>query len=901
MVTTAGDLDYETATSHTIEVTATSADGSTSTKEFTINVGDIMPIANNDTGVVSESGLVNGTNAGDNSNVIVGNIFDNDSGENIVVTEVNGISISGVQTIVTAQGELEINTETGDYVYTLTNPTTDVDGVEERDSFIYTLTDENGTSVSARLDITINDDAPTQAQNTNVDLHIDSVITNLSIVVDGSGSMSQDDLDLTKEAIQKLFAEYSKIGEVNINIVNFFDDDYSTTNSGWNTDLEGLTLTHIDNNLTDIEDGLRSVVEQSFDGSQPEADQTLVYFFGDGNANSGTTYETEFENYVSTWSEFVNSGTIDKLFSYSVNTSSVVDDINVLADNNENDVSNNAINITNISDLDDAILETVNVYVQGNVLNDSNGTSILNYGADGGHIESITIGNNTVNYDSLNITQDIDGLHGVYTINFETGAYTYATLEQVNHTGDVVVSITDADGDTLDSVLLTLNITHEVNRPIAVDDTYQENWSDNLVINGDAESNLSAWVIDSGSLETSSYSSNDWADADVENSEDGNYFYGANSDLVEVHQDIDISSISGSEFKLSADMGSYASQTDSSELRVIFKDINGNALAEMTTGEVVTESSMIYKEVQGTLPVVAVTATVIMLMHRDQGSDADGYFDNISLLIGNSANDNLVTDEDISFDIDSSSLLSNDVSVDNTLTVTAVSATDETHGTVILSGGVITFIPQGNYEGEASFEYTISDADGNIDTATVVLNVNSDGDDTEAITLVSATDGADSIVLDGLDSLVNTLDGNDYIDAGLGSDTVDAGLGNDTIVFDSNDIVIDGGEGGDTLVLQTSDSINFDNISNIANIETIDLNINGDHSLENISASDVFNMTDDTNSLTILGDTNDSITLANPSEWSSSTSSENGHDFTIYTSLDNELITLKIETDIPVV
>ncbi|MEZ5841016.1 MAG: cadherin domain-containing protein [Hyphomicrobiales bacterium] len=41
VVTLAGALDYETAQSHTITVTATSSDGSTSTRSFTIDVGDV--------------------------------------------------------------------------------------------------------------------------------------------------------------------------------------------------------------------------------------------------------------------------------------------------------------------------------------------------------------------------------------------------------------------------------------------------------------------------------------------------------------------------------------------------------------------------------------------------------------------------------------------------------------------------------------------------------------------------------------------------------------------------------------------------------------------------------------------------------------------------------------------
>ncbi|MEW7010049.1 cadherin repeat domain-containing protein, partial [Lentilitoribacter sp. EG35] len=41
VVTVASGLDYETDTSHTIEVTATSDDGTTSTQSFTIDVSDV--------------------------------------------------------------------------------------------------------------------------------------------------------------------------------------------------------------------------------------------------------------------------------------------------------------------------------------------------------------------------------------------------------------------------------------------------------------------------------------------------------------------------------------------------------------------------------------------------------------------------------------------------------------------------------------------------------------------------------------------------------------------------------------------------------------------------------------------------------------------------------------------
>jgi hypothetical protein len=43
------------------------------------------------------------------------------------------------------------------------------------------------------------------------------------------------------------------------------------------------------------------------------------------------------------------------------------------------------------------------------------------------------------------------------------------------------------------------------------------------------------------------------------------------------------------------------------------------------------------------------------------------------------------------------------------LTVTSVSATGDTHGTVSLSSGTITYSPAANYNGPASFTYQVCD------------------------------------------------------------------------------------------------------------------------------------------------------------------------------------------------
>jgi len=90
----------------------------------------------------------------------------------------------------------------------------------------------------------------------------------------------------------------------------------------------------------------------------------------------------------------------------------------------------------------------------------------------------------------------------------------------------------------------------------------------------------------------------------------------------------------------------------------------------------------------------------------------------------------LITDEDTSLIIQNSTLLANDSDIDgDALGVTAVTATADTHGAVVLNGnGTITYTPDTNYNGTVKFSYTVSDGNGGSDTANVDLLVNSVND-----------------------------------------------------------------------------------------------------------------------------------------------------------------------------
>jgi hypothetical protein len=91
------------------------------------------------------------------------------------------------------------------------------------------------------------------------------------------------------------------------------------------------------------------------------------------------------------------------------------------------------------------------------------------------------------------------------------------------------------------------------------------------------------------------------------------------------------------------------------------------------------------------------------------------------------------TNEDSHVDLSASDLTSNDSAgpaneSSQSLTVTSVTATANTHGTVSLTNGIVTYTPDANFNGAASFEYQVCD-DGNTNgspdpkCATGVVNV----------------------------------------------------------------------------------------------------------------------------------------------------------------------------------
>jgi len=137
-------------------------------------------------------------------------------------------------------------------------------------------------------------------------------------------------------------------------------------------------------------------------------------------------------------------------------------------------------------------------------------------------------------------------------------------------------------------------------------------------------------------------------------------------------------------------------------------------------------------------------------------SDGNGGTDTATVTVNvGSVNDGPVANDDsTSTDEDTAIILGvadivtpNDTDLDgDTLVISAVS--NPSNGSVVLNpDGTVTFTPDANFNGTATFDYTISDGNGGTDTATVTVNVGSVNDAPVAIKDSVSTDEDTDIIL----------------------------------------------------------------------------------------------------------------------------------------------------------
>ncbi|MBD3771879.1 MAG: VWA domain-containing protein, partial [Rhodobacterales bacterium] len=447
---------------YTLNVVATATeysngDSASRTAPVTITVNDVNYVNLQDnTASVDEAAMSSGTNSASTAEVATGNILSDDQiGSNFSLSDV---SISGGTTVdtgtnykvTTAEGNvLVVDKATGDYTYTLVNPITHATGSDTAiDSFTYTVSD-GSTDYQANLDVTIHDDAPISTPST-VELYVEPITTNVIFVLDVSGSMDNTELGLQEDARDEVISKYQTLGNVNAMQVQFEATVYD--NTGW-TDANNIKGTSLYTNggKTNYEDALNSVMN-TYDTNRPEADQTIIYFLSDGAITVGST-----TNWNSAWESFIGQDSITKLFTIGVGGMS--DDLDAVALPTETEKSPDPIPVDDINDLGTVLSQTAQLYAEGSLTEVINGTALIDFGADGGHIGSITIGSlPAVAYDAANPVQTINGEYGTFEINFNTGAYRYNPATQDSVTETMSATVVDNDGDSINTQILTINV-----------------------------------------------------------------------------------------------------------------------------------------------------------------------------------------------------------------------------------------------------------------------------------------------------------------------------------------------------------------------------------------------------------------------------------------------------------
>jgi len=121
--------------------------------------------------------------------------------------------------------------------------------------------------------------------------------------------------------------------------------------------------------------------------------------------------------------------------------------------------------------------------------------------------------------------------------------------------------------------------------------------------------------------------------------------------------------------------------------------------------------------------------------------------------------------------------------------------------------------------------------------------------------------------------------------------------GDDTMLYDTTATFNDGGLGFDTLILNAADDLDFSSVSNVQNIEAIDL-VGGDHTVSNLTVQDVVDMTDTNNELFIYGDAGDNVALDSGLIYQETTAPDaNGKTFDVFSDASNT-VTVNIEQEI---
>ena len=449
-------LDYENATSHDIAVKATSSDGSSTTRTFTIDVTDV----NDNTPIItpSQSFSVDEASANDTS---LGTVAFSDADSDAVNTFTWSITAGNTN------NAFAIDPSTGE----ITVATSSQLDTETTPSYTLTFTVSDGANISSAETVTIsindlNDNAPviTASQSFSVDENSanDTSVGTVALSDADSAAVNTFTWSITAGNTNDAFAINASTGEITVNTSSELDYESGATSytlsltvsDGANTSsAETVTI-----NINDLNDNAPIITaSQSFSIDENSADDTSV---GTVAATDADATATTYQNWTIVGGNTNNAFAIDSdTGELTVNTSSELD---------TETTPSYSLSITVSDGVNTANAETVTISV--NDLNDNtpiitpsqsfdideasaNGTSLGTVAATDADATATTYQNWSITAGNTNNAFAIDPSTGELTVN------TSSELDYESGTILYTLALTVSDGATTSAAEdITINI-----------------------------------------------------------------------------------------------------------------------------------------------------------------------------------------------------------------------------------------------------------------------------------------------------------------------------------------------------------------------------------------------------------------------------------------------------------
>lgn len=399
------------------------ADGDTATATLTIILrgSNDAPSVDVDSGnpggaidCVYEAGLPGGSAEAGDGEFASGTfrLGDADGLDDLVSLTVNGQSVALDQLVghvfTGAYGTLTITgydaaSGTGSYLYQLSGPTTDGPGAEiER--FVLRVSDGSGSSAAREIAIEIVDDRPWARDQVASGQSVLANKTNLLIVLDISDSMNDpanfggyNRLEAARQAILELLEQYEALGDVAVKLV-LFGSSAQVLGGEWQSVNEAIAAvlaidTPSSSDLTNYDAALQAVMNTAWGQPGKLADgQNVGYFLSDGipKLPAGSVGISVAEE--AAWIDFLKANGIT-MHALGMGLGVTEAELDPIAYDGASGTDTDARTVTDFAQLSDTLVEIVRASPMSGSLTTGGG-----FGADGGHVLSVTVDGVTYTY-----------------------------------------------------------------------------------------------------------------------------------------------------------------------------------------------------------------------------------------------------------------------------------------------------------------------------------------------------------------------------------------------------------------------------------------------------------------------------------------------------------------------